>query len=235
VTGLVHLENLWKIYALGPYGVPALRGIDLVVEEGEYVAIMGPSGSGKSTMLNMLGCLDRPSRGRYWLGGQDVSRMSDSQLSEVRNTRIGFIFQSFNLIQQLTVLQNIEIPLFYQGLPRRRRHPRSGELAELVGLGDRLNHRPSELSGGQQQRVAVARALANDPLVLLADEPTGNLDSQTTAEIMALFDDLHQRGRTLIVVTHEDHVASHAQRIVRLRDGRIESDTPNANNRSGEG
>jgi putative ABC transport system ATP-binding protein len=223
---LIHLEELWKVYPVGP-GVAALRGVDLTIEQGEYVAIMGPSGSGKSTMLNLLGCLDRPTRGRYWLGGQDVSGMSDDQLSDVRSRRIGFIFQSFNLIPQMTLVENIEIPLFYQGIPRRRRRPRGMELASMVGLGDRLDHRPSELSGGQQQRAAIARSLANDPLVLLADEPTGNLDSQTSREILALFDDLHRRGRTLIVVTHDKGVADHTHRIIRLRDGLVDSDRRN--------
>ena len=221
---MVCLESLWKIYDVGPEGVPALRGVDMRIEEGQYVAVMGHSGSGKSTLLNLLGCLDRPTRGRYKLGGQDVSELTDDELSEIRNRRIGFVFQSFNLIPWLSVLGNIEVPLFYQGIPRNDRHPRSMELAELVGLGDRVEHRPPELSGGQQQRVAIARAMANDPLVLLADEPTGNLDSQTAVEILALIDELHERGKTIIVVTHEDEIARRAQRVVTLRDGRIESD-----------
>jgi putative ABC transport system ATP-binding protein len=221
------LKNLWKVYAVGPTGVEALRGIDVRIEAGEYVAIMGPSGSGKSTLLNMLGCLDRPTRGRYWLGGQDVSVFSDNQLSEVRNSKIGFVFQSFNLIGQLSIVENIEVPLFYQGVPRRARHLRSRRLGELVGLGDRLNHRPAELSGGEQQRVALARALVNDPLVLLADEPTGNLDTHTSTEILSLFDEFHQRGRTIIMVTHETHVAAHTKRILSMRDGLIESDATN--------
>jgi putative ABC transport system ATP-binding protein len=224
VTELVRLENLWKVYHVGTTSVPALRGVSMSIGEGEYLAIMGPSGSGKSTMLNVLGCLDRPSGGHYWLGGQDVSALSDNQLSDVRNLRIGFVFQSFNLIQQLTILQNIEVPLFYQGLPSHQRHPRSRELAEMVGLANRAHHRPRELSGGQQQRVAIGRALANDPLILLADEPTGNLDTATSQEILALFDDLHARGRTIILVTHEEHVAAHTHRTIRLRDGRVETD-----------
>ena len=223
---LVSLENLWKTYHVGA-DVHALCGVDLGVAEGEYVAIMGPSGSGKSTLLNLLGCLDQPSAGQYWLGGEEVSRMTDAQLSDVRNRKIGFIFQSFNLIPQLTILENIEVPLFYQGVPRHRRHPRSRELAEMVGLGDRAAHRPTELSGGQQQRVAIARSLANDPLMLLADEPTGNLDTHTADEIMSLFDDLHRRGRTILMVTHESDVAARAQRVVHLRDGRVESDRRN--------
>ncbi len=225
MSSLVRLEKVWKVYPVGPQGVTALRGIDLAIDEGEYLAIMGPSGSGKSTMLNLLGCLDRPSKGDYHLGGCDVSTMTDNELSEVRNTKIGFVFQSFNLISQLSIVANIEIPLFYQGVPRRERHRRTGELAELVGLGNRIHHRPTELSGGQQQRVAIARALANDPLILLADEPTGNLDTHTSAEILTLFDDLNQRGRAIIMVTHEQHVAGHCRRAVHLRDGQVESDT----------
>lgn len=227
MNGLVHLENLWKIYPVGPEGVTALRGVDLLIEEGEYVAIMGHSGSGKSTLLNLLGCLDKPTRGSYLLGGQDVSTMSDDELSEVRSLKIGFVFQSFNLIPWLSVVENIEVPLFYQGIARADRHPRSRALAELVGLGDRMDHRPSELSGGQQQRVAIARSMANDPLILLADEPTGNLDSKTSEEIMELIAQLHQRGKTVIVVTHEDNVAARTKRTICLRDGQIESDRQN--------
>jgi len=203
VDELVRLDNLWKIYSVGATRVPALRGVSLTVRRGEYVAIMGPSGSGKSTMLNVLGCLDRPTRGHYWLGPDDVSLLSDNQLSDVRNRRIGFVFQSFNLIQQLTIVQNIEVPLFYQGVSRSQRHRRSHELAEKVGLGNRLHHRPRELSGGQQQRVAIARALVNDPLLILADEPTGNLDTATGERILDLFDQLHAEGKTILIVTHE--------------------------------
>ena len=226
MTELVRLDNLWKVYSLGSTSVPALRGVSMSIHQGEYVSIMGPSGSGKSTMLNVLGCLDRPTRGSYWLGNLDVSMLSDNQLSDVRNQRIGFVFQSFNLIQQLTILQNIEVPLFYQGVPRHLRHPRSRELADMVGLGNRIHHRPRELSGGQQQRVAIARSLANNPLILLADEPTGNLDTATSAEILSLFDGLHSRGCTIIMVTHEAHVAAHTQRAIHLRDGQIEYDGP---------
>jgi putative ABC transport system ATP-binding protein len=194
------------------------------IHEGEHVAIMGHSGSGKSTLLNLLGCLDRPTAGRYCLGGADVSGMDDAQLSDIRNRRIGFVFQSFNLIPWLTLLENIEVPMFYLGLPRQQRRRRSRELADMMGLGDRVSHRPTELSGGQKQRVAIARALANNPLILLADEPTGNLDTHTSGEILAVFDDLNRRGHTLIVVTHETDVAAHARRVIRLRDGRVESD-----------
>jgi len=226
VRPLVRLQNLRKVYSTGGGGVEALKGISLTINEGEYVAIMGHSGSGKSTMLNLLGCLDPPTSGSYWLGEQEVSRLTDDQLSEVRNEKIGFVFQSFNLIQTLSIVENIEVPLFYRGMPRSHRHPRSRALAETVGLGDRLHHRPSQLSGGQQQRVAIARALSNDPVILLADEPTGNLDTQTATDILTVIDALHKRGRTIIMVTHEEHVAAHAERVVRLRDGAVESDTP---------
>jgi len=202
--------------------VHALRGVDLLFEEGEYVAIMGPSGSGKSTMLNLLGCLDRPSAGKYILGGEDVSRMNDDELSDVRSRRIGFIFQSYNLIAQLSVIENIEVPLYYQGWSEHDSYERAAELAARVGLADRADHRPSELSGGQQQRVAVARALASDPLILLADEPTGNLDSKTGTEIMQLLDALHAQGKTIISVTHDEGIARHSQRVIRLADGRVD-------------
>ncbi len=222
---LARLEDVRKRYKMGPeLVVDALRGVDLTIDEGEYVAIMGPSGSGKSTLLNLMGCLDRPSQGRYILGGQDVSALSDQELSDVRGRRIGFVFQSFNLIPQLSALENIEVPLFYQGVPRRERRGRAEALAERVGLAGRAGHRPNELSGGEQQRVACARALANDPLIILADEPTGNLDSKTGREILALFDELGERGRTLIVVTHDEAVGRHARRLVRMADGRVGSD-----------
>jgi len=228
MTELVRLEHVHKVYLMGRSSVHALNDVNFVVHEGEYVAVMGSSGSGKSTLLNLLGCLDRPSDGRYLLGGQDVSQMTDAQLSEIRSEHIGFVFQSFNLIPQLSLVANIELPLFYQGTPRRERHPRSRELAEMVGLGDRLDHRPTELSGGQQQRAAIARSLANDPVLLLADEPTGNLDSRTSEEIMDLLEELWRRGRTIIIVTHEDHVAGRAGRIIRLKDGRVDSDVTHA-------
>lgn len=225
---LAQLIDLTKTYHMGAdIIVEALRGVDLDIEEGEYMAVMGPSGSGKSTLLNLIGCLDRPSGGRYILGDQDVSRLSDAELSEVRGRRIGFVFQSFNLIPQLTALDNIEVPLFYQGVHRHQRRRRSQELADRVGLGARARHKPMELSGGEQQRVAIARALSNDPLILLADEPTGNLDSRTGREILGLFDDLSVRGRTLIVVTHDEAIAAHTHRTVRMADGKIVNHTSN--------
>ncbi|MBM4017460.1 MAG: ABC transporter ATP-binding protein [Planctomycetes bacterium] len=217
---LAQLVDLRKVYRMGAdVEVVALRSINLTIDEGQYLAIMGPSGSGKSTILNLVGCLDRPSGGRYILGGQDVSGLSDGELSEVRGRRIGFVFQSFNLIPQLTALDNIEVPLFYQRMHRRERRRRAQELAERVGLGPRARHKPAELSGGEQQRVAIARALANDPLIILADEPTGNLDSRTGQEILAIFDDLSSRGRTLIIVTHDESVGRRTHSIVRVADG----------------
>lgn len=218
------VEDLKKDYRLGGEIVHAVRGITLEVPMGDYVAIMGPSGSGKSTFLNLLGCLDRPSGGHYWLGGKDVAHMNDDQLSEVRANEIGFIFQSYNLIQQYTVLENIELPLVYgNGITNTDRR-RCRELAEMVGLGDRLDHRPMQLSGGQQQRVAIARSLINDPVFILADEATGNLDSQTSEEILNLFEKLNQAGKTIVMVTHEPDVAQRAKRIVRLKDGYLQSD-----------
>ena len=219
---VVGIEKLSKIYQLGSVELAALREIDLNIEQGEYVAIMGPSGSGKSTLLNMLGCLDRPTSGRYWLGGKDVSSLDDDELSLIRGKRIGFIFQSYNLIGQLNVVENIELPMFYQGYSEAESYKRAKELAEMVGLGQRLNHRPSELSGGQQQRVAVARALANDPVVILADEPTGNLDSKSGFEILGILDGLHKEGKTLMMVTHDPNISKRAQRIIHLLDGRID-------------
>ena len=224
MAAIVTLDNLVKTYRMGPVTVEALRGLSLEFHQGEYISIMGPSGCGKSTLLNLLGCLDRPSSGRYLLGDEDVSNMDDDQLSAVRGCRLGFIFQSYNLIQQLTVVENIEVPLYYQGFPEEQSRARAAELATRVGLEQRLDHKPFELSGGQQQRVAIARALVNDPLVLLADEPTGNLDSSSGKEILRLFDELNAQGKTLILVTHDHSVAEHAHRAIRLRDGLIESD-----------
>lgn len=221
------MKQLCKNYQLGTIELRVLRQIDITINSGEYVAIMGPSGSGKSTLLNMIGCLDRPSSGSYRLGNQDVSQLDDDALSAIRGARIGFVFQSFNLIAQLNVIENIEIPMFYQNRSEQESSKRAIELATLVGLGDRVNHRPSELSGGQQQRVAIARALANDPLIILADEPTGNLDSNSGADILNILDRLHAEGKTLIVVTHDEHIATQAQRVIRLFDGRVAEDTYN--------
>lgn len=219
------VEDLRKDYVLKGETVRALRGVTFEVADGEYMAVMGPSGSGKSTLLNLLGCLDRPTAGSYYLGDRNVARFSDDQLSEVRAGNIGFVFQSYNLIPQLTVVENIEVPLYYLGRLNTANRRRCRQLAALVGLGDRLNHRPAELSGGQQQRVAIARSLANDPFFVLADEPTGNLDSSTADEVLALFQQLNDRGKTIILVTHENEVAARVRRVLRLRDGLIESDS----------
>jgi putative ABC transport system ATP-binding protein len=217
-------QDLSKEYAMDGETVHALRDVSLEVPEGDYVAIMGASGSGKSTLLNMLGCLDRPTSGTIMLGDEDVSRLDDDRLSEIRASRIGFIFQSYNLIPQLTVLENIEVPLYYQGRLGAEAHRHSAHLAEMVGLGDRLKHRPTQLSGGQQQRVAIARSLVNNPHVLLADEPTGNLDSATSEEILELLTDLNRQGKTIIMVTHERDIGHRTRRIIRLKDGRVQSD-----------
>lgn len=222
------IRNVTKEYVLKSETVRALRGVSFDVPEGDYVAIMGPSGSGKSTLLNLLGCLDKPTAGQLLLGQDDISKMSDDQLAEVRSHRIGFVFQSYNLIQQLTVVENIQVPLYYQGRLGAKERQRAVELAEVVGLGDRLDHRPNQLSGGQQQRVAIARSLVNDPYFILADEATGNLDSKTTEEILTLFDRLNGEGRTIIMVTHEDDVSQRGKRIVRLKDGLLKSDTLNS-------
>ncbi len=221
------LRRITKVYYKpdGSVLVEALRGVDLDIHQGEYVAIMGASGSGKSTLMNTLGCLDRPTSGTYVLDGREVAEMDDDELSRVRGQKIGFVFQSFNLISQLNIVENVEVPLFYQKIPRAERHARAVEKLQLVGLGDRLSHRPKELSGGQQQRVAIARSLINEPAVIMADEPTGNLDSKTGDAILKTFETLHNEGMTIIVVTHEDNIADHCERIVRLRDGLIESDT----------
>jgi putative ABC transport system ATP-binding protein len=219
---IVEIEQLGKTYQMGELEVPALRNVDLTIEEGQYVAIMGPSGSGKSTLLNLLGCLDQPTSGRYMLGNADVSQMDDDELSMIRGSRIGFIFQSYNLIAQLNVIENIQVPLYYQGISEKASTRRAEELAQIVGLSDRIKHRPTELSGGQQQRVAIARALANDPLIILADEPTGNLDSESGAEILRILDELNQQGKTLIIVTHDEQVSQRAEKVVHLFDGGIE-------------
>ena len=219
---IVRTENLGKTYQMGEVALDALRDVDIAIGQGEYVAIMGPSGSGKSTLLNLLGCLDRPTDGRYLLGGQDVSALDDRRLSAVRGRRIGFIFQSYNLIAQLNVIENIEVPMIYQGVPEAESHERARDLAHQVGLGDRVTHRPTELSGGQQQRVAIARALANDPLIILGDEPTGNLDSTSGGEILDMLDALHRDGTTLILVTHDEHIGHRAQRVFHMFDGRID-------------
>ncbi len=219
---VVRFENLCKSYFLAHSELQVLRNINLDFFRGEYVAIMGPSGSGKSTLLNLLGCLDRPTAGRYLLDGLDISEMDDDTLSSIRGKRIGFIFQSFNLIPQLNIIENIEIPMYYQQVHKIERRQRAEDLANLVGLGDRIKHRPSELSGGQQQRVAVARALVNNPVILLADEPTGNLDSKSGSEILHLLDDLHQAGKTIIIVTHDSNVAARTQRSIHMLDGKID-------------
>jgi len=221
------LRGIRKIYYKpdGSILVEALRGVDVAIPRGEYLAIMGPSGSGKSTMMNVLGCLDRPTTGEYFLDGKDVSRMPDEELSHYRGRKIGFVFQAFNLISQLTIVENVETPLFYQGIPKKDRKERAEAALGRVGLGDRLTHRPRELSGGQQQRVAIARALVGEPAVLMADEPTGNLDTKTGDAILSLFEELHAVGMTIIMVTHDDAVADRCQRVVRLRDGEIETDT----------
>ena len=221
-NALISLEGIRKSYALGGNVVHALREIDLKIEKGEYTALMGPSGSGKSTLMNIIGCLDSPSQGQYWLNGKEVSRMNDVDLSQVRNQEIGFVFQTFNLLNRLSALDNVALPLVYAGMKSKERLARAEEVLEQVGLKDRMHHRPNELSGGQRQRVAVARALVNNPSLLLADEPTGNLDTKTSHEIMALFEEIHQQGNTIVLVTHEEDIAAHAKRIVRLRDGLIE-------------
>jgi putative ABC transport system ATP-binding protein len=219
---VIHIEKLYKHYPMGKQVVPVLRGLDLTIYINEYVALMGPSGSGKSTLMNIIGCLDTPTSGQYWLNNKEVSKMSDASLSEVRNTEIGFVFQTFNLLNRLTAIDNVALPLVYAGISVTERTQRAKQVLEKVGLKDRMNHKPNELSGGQRQRVAVARALINNPSLLLADEPTGNLDTKTSYEIMALFDEIHQSGNTIVLVTHEEDIAKHAKNIVRMRDGEIE-------------
>ncbi len=221
---IIAVRDLTRSYEMGAEVVHALRGVDLEIRRNEYVAIMGPSGSGKSTLMNMIGCLDTPTSGEYWLSGQEVSRMADDALARVRNKEIGFVFQTFNLLPRATALHNVELPLVYAGVPARARRARAEEALTRVGLHDRMHHRPNELSGGQRQRVAIARALVNRPSILLADEPTGNLDSSTSEEIMRVFAALHREGQTVVMVTHEADIAAHAARAVVLRDGRVASD-----------
>ncbi|HEX6862984.1 MAG TPA: ABC transporter ATP-binding protein [Thermoanaerobaculia bacterium] len=223
---LIELSQIYKVYDMGAEKVHALNGVDLHIERGEYVAIMGSSGSGKSTLMNLVGCLDTPTSGSYVLNGTAVQELDDQQLAEIRNKEIGFVFQTFNLLPRTDALHNVELPLIYAGLPRSERRERAKRALERVGLGSRMTHQPNELSGGQRQRVAIARALVNDPSILLADEPTGNLDSATSVEIMNLFDELHQAGNTVVLVTHEADIAAHAWRQVLLRDGKVLSDQP---------
>jgi putative ABC transport system ATP-binding protein len=223
---VIDIRDLTRVYQMGAEEVHALRGVSLQIRRNEYAAIMGPSGSGKSTLMNLIGCLDTPTSGEYWLNGQEVSRMPDDALARVRNREIGFVFQTFNLLPRASALQNVELPLVYGGVAARARRERARTALSRVGLADRMDHRPNELSGGQRQRVAIARALVNEPAILLADEPTGNLDSATSEEIMRVFETLHVQGQTVIMVTHEADIAAHAARVVVLRDGRVASDAP---------
>ncbi|NRD20573.1 ABC transporter ATP-binding protein [Winogradskyella eckloniae] len=225
---VIEIRNIIRDFKLGQEIVHVLKGIDLDIKRGEYVAIMGPSGSGKSTLMNLLGCLDTPTAGSYKLNGNDVSQMSDDELADIRNTEIGFVFQTFNLLPRTTALDNVALPMVYAGKSKKDREQRATEVLTDVGLADRMDHKPNQLSGGQRQRVAVGRALVNKPSIILADEPTGNLDSKTGTEIMALFDQIHASGNTVIMVTHEEDIAAHAKRVIRLRDGIIESDTFNS-------
>src|SRR5467141_4113667 len=224
----IRTEDLWKTYQMGSEEVQALRGVSVNIRRGEYVAIMGPSGSGKSTLMNLIGCLDTPTSGKYWLAGRLVSALDDDELAYIRNKEIGFVFQTFNLLPRATALHNVELPLIYAGLGGTARRARATRALERVGLGDRMQHQPNELSGGQSQRVAIARALVNDPSILLADEPTGNLDSTTSQEIMQVFADLHGQGQTIVMVTHEADIAAHAARVVTLRDGLVATDQQRA-------
>jgi putative ABC transport system ATP-binding protein len=223
---IIHAEDLWRTYQMGAEEIQALRGVSFEIHKGEYVAVMGPSGSGKSTLMNLIGCLDTPTKGRYVLRGKVVSEMDDDELAAVRNREIGFVFQTFNLLPRATALHNVELPLVYAGIPKEKRIELAKKALEMVDLGDRMMHKPNELSGGQRQRVAVARALVMNPSILLADEPTGNLDTTTGEEIMRLFERLHDRGNTIILVTHEKDIADHAHRTIHIRDGKIESDEP---------
>jgi len=225
---LIETVELWKTYQMGTEEVHALRGVSIVIERGEYVAIMGPSGSGKSTLMNLIGCLDTPTKGSYLLNGKQVSKMNDDELARIRNEEIGFVFQTFNLLPRATALHNVELPLIYAGISSKNRNERAKEALDKVELSDRTTHRPNQLSGGQRQRVAIARALVNNPSILLADEPTGNLDSKTGVEIMSLFERLHEGGNTIILVTHEPDVAAHAHRVISIRDGQVERDVPRA-------
>ena len=225
VKEIIRLEDICRIYRVGSQEVRALDGVSLSVYKNEYVAIMGPSGSGKSTLMNILGCLDSPDNGRYILNGTDVSEMDDGELADVRNREIGFVFQSFNLLPRYNALENVALPMVYAGVPAGERRVKAAQALRSVGLEDRMDHRPNELSGGQRQRVALARALINSPSIILADEPTGNLDTHTSVEIMRLFDEIYRNGNTVIVVTHEEDIAAYAHRVIRLRDGRVESDT----------
>ncbi|WP_339624548.1 ABC transporter ATP-binding protein [uncultured Winogradskyella sp.] len=227
-SNVIEIRNIIRDFKLGQEIVHVLKGIDLDIKRGEYVAIMGPSGSGKSTLMNLLGCLDTPTAGSYSLNGNDVSQMTDDELAEIRNTEIGFVFQTFNLLPRTTALENVALPMIYAGASKKERNSRASEVLTDVGLADRMDHKPNQLSGGQRQRVAVGRALVNKPSIILADEPTGNLDSKTGTEIMALFDEIHAKGNTVIMVTHEEEIAAHAKRVIRLRDGVIESDTFNS-------
>ncbi len=224
MTMLIEIKNITKIYHVGTVAVPALQSINLQIESNEYLSIMGPSGSGKSTLMNILGCLDTPTGGTYNFKGREIAGLDDNQLAEIRNREIGFVFQTFNLLPRATALHNVELPLIYNGTPARERRKTAREALEAVGLSDRAHHRPNELSGGQRQRVAIARALVNQPSVILADEPTGNLDSKTGEEIMQVFEQIHQAGNTIILVTHEEYIAEHTQRSIRLLDGKVASD-----------
>lgn len=221
---MIHIKDIVKVYEMGEEKLYALKGVSLDIKKNEYVAIMGPSGSGKSTLMNIIGCLDTPTDGTYILNGRDVHEMDDNELAEIRNKEIGFVFQTFNLLSRSDALHNVELPLIYSGVPKNDRVQRAREALESVGLGDRIKHKPNELSGGQRQRVAIARALVNKPSILLADEPTGNLDTKTGEEIMMLFEELNKRGNTIIIVTHEESIARHARRIIKIRDGKIEDD-----------